>query len=152
MQPSLCPAAPAVWHSTDKLNAELVQRAVATIVHRLAVRAGVPRRGWSELLVGRAGLHAAEIAWRRMKRGLPEQLVARSHEGKSLTWWAGRSQTPIHFPDARSRSHARGAGQPLAMSGPYGAPGREGDQSSLSHRQAMGGRPSKRAGPLSRAA
>ena len=42
----------------------------------------------------------------------------------------------------RGRCRAR-----QALARPYGAPGREGDQSSLSRRQAMGGRPSKRAGP-----
>jgi hypothetical protein len=42
-------------------------------------------------------------------------------------------------------------GRVRRLRGSYGAPGREGDnKDSLSRRQAMGGRPSKRAGPLSR--
>ena len=49
VQPALWPAAPAVWHSTDKLNAELVQRAVATIVLRIeAERADLAARGLEE--------------------------------------------------------------------------------------------------------
>ena len=43
-------------------------------------------------------------------------------------------------------------GRVRRLRGSYGAPGREGDKDSLSRRQAMGGRPSKRAGPLSRGA
>jgi hypothetical protein len=94
VQLALWPAAPAVWHSTDKLNAELVQRAVATIVHRLAVRAGVPRGIWTDFWWVAPVYMQAEIAWRRMKRGLPEQLVARSHEGKSLTLVGGQITDP----------------------------------------------------------
>ena len=46
---ALWPAAPAVWHSADKLNAELVQRAVATIVLRIeAERADLAARGLEE--------------------------------------------------------------------------------------------------------
>jgi hypothetical protein len=46
---ALWPAAPAVWHSPNKLNAELVQRAVATIVRRIeAERADLAARGLEE--------------------------------------------------------------------------------------------------------
>ena len=49
VQPALWPAAPAVWHSPNKLNAELVQRAVATIVRRIeAERAELAARGLEE--------------------------------------------------------------------------------------------------------
>ena len=102
--------------------------------------------------MGRAVYTQAEIAWRRMKRGLPEQLVARSHEGKSLTLVGGQIIDPNPLSRRTFTIACAGRWPTLAMSGPYGAPGREGDQSSLSRRQAMGGRPSKRAGPLSRAA
>ena len=53
VQLALWPAAPAmvqpVWHSPNKLNAELVQRAVATIVRRIeAERAELAARGLEE--------------------------------------------------------------------------------------------------------
>ena len=49
MHLALWPAAPAVWHSPDKLDAELVQRAVKTIVRHIeAERADLAARGLEE--------------------------------------------------------------------------------------------------------